>query len=233
MVAYKWLKNIKAVILDMDGVLVDSEPIHMKAFEIFLQKYHIETNQDYLTGMIGHSVESNFEMLKRDYPAFKKENIQRLINERNELYIDLIKQTSLKPISGITDLIDTCLNNDIKLGLASSSDQNQIDAILESINKNTENKINISNIFDTIVSGDSVQNKKPEPDIYLKALQNLDISAQSAIAIEDSQAGISSAKEAGLTCLALKNEYFNVATMKGHDHTLNTIHDLVEILFEL
>jgi len=228
---YKWLQNIKAVILDMDGVLVDTEPIHMKAFKIFLEKYKIQTNQDYLISMIGHSVESNFEMLARDYPQFKEKNIHHLVNERNDLYISLIKETPLQPISGITDLIDVCLNNEIQIGLASSSDQAQIDAILESLSNNQNNDVNISGVFNTIVSGDSVKNKKPAADIYKKALEELNIPAQAAIAVEDSQAGVTSAKSAGITCLALKNPYFDIKKMSGHDLALNTIHDLVEILF--
>ena len=78
--AYKWLNDIKAIILDMDGVLVDTEPIHMNAFKIFLEKYNIKTNQDYLISMIGHSVENNFEMLIKDYPRFKEKKVQKLIH---------------------------------------------------------------------------------------------------------------------------------------------------------
>lgn len=232
MITYKWLKNLKAVILDMDGVLVDTEPIHMKAFRIFLKKYNIETNQEYLISMIGHSVEANFRMLIKDYSQFKGKKVQSLIDERNAVYIELIKKAPLKPISGITDLIGFCQNNDIKIGLASSSDQIQIDTILENLDNNLDNDIKISGVFDTVVSGDSVKNKKPAPDIYLKTLENLNVPAKNAIAIEDSQAGITSAKLAGLTCLALKNPYFDMVEMSGHDLVLNTIHDLVEILFE-
>ncbi len=216
----------------MDGVLVDTEPVHMKAFEIFLEKYNIETNQDYLISMIGLSVENNFEMLLNDYAQFRAKKVQSLIDERNNLYIDLINENPLSPISGITDLIDFCLNNKIKIALASSSDQIQINAILENISNNSNGEINISSVFNTIVSGDSVEHKKPAPDIYLKALENLNITASHALAIEDSQAGISSAKHAGLTCLALKNPYFEIEKMSGHDLALNTIHDLVEMLFE-
>jgi beta-phosphoglucomutase-like phosphatase (HAD superfamily) len=229
---YTFLHDIKAIILDMDGVIVDSEPIHMNAFKIFLEKYSIETNPNYLISMIGHSVESNFEMLKKDFPQFKEKNVQKLIDERNAIFIDLIEKSALQPISGISELIDFCLNSGIKLGLASSSDQIQIDAILKSISNNTDNDINISNVFKTIVSGDSVSHKKPAADIYLKALENLNVPATSAIAVEDSQAGITSAKAAGITCLALKNPYFDIEEMTGYDLALNTIHDLVELLFE-
>ncbi len=232
MATYNWLQNIQAVILDMDGVLVDTEPIHMKAFEIFLKRYNIETKQDYLISMIGLSIENNFEMILKDYPHFNVHNIQALIDERNNLYIDLLKETALEPISGITDLIDYCHCNNIKIGLASSSDRIQIDTILESINNNPNCNLNISDAFNTIVSGDSVDQKKPAPDIYLKAIENLNIPADMTIAIEDSQAGILSAKAAGITCLALKNPYFDVEKMSGHEIAIDTIHDLVEMLFE-
>jgi beta-phosphoglucomutase-like phosphatase (HAD superfamily) len=226
------LKNIKAIILDMDGVLVDTEPIHMKAFEIFLKKYNIVTNRDYLMRMIGHSVENNFTVLLADYPALKQNSLPAMIKERNNLYLELLRQTPLKPISGIPDLIDFCMNNNIKLALASSSDQPQVDTVLESLTINAENDLNISGVFHAIVSGDSVRHKKPQPDIYFKALQKLGIDAKEAIAIEDSQAGISSAAAAGIKCLALKNPYFDLRKMSGFYLALETVHDLVEILFE-
>ncbi|KAA3613044.1 MAG: HAD family phosphatase [Calditrichaeota bacterium] len=232
MAIHNWLKNLRAIILDMDGVLVDTEPIHMQAFKIFLEKYNIDSNQEFLISMIGHSVEENFKMLIKKYPQFRPTDFKNLIDERNAIYINLINETSLKPISGIADLIDYCLNNDLKIGLASSSDQNQIEAILQSLKNNNENDIDLSAVFNTIVSGDSVDHKKPAPDIYKKALKNIKINASSAIAIEDSQSGISSAKSAGITCLALKNPYFNIEDIHGQDMILETIHDLVELLYE-
>ena len=229
----KQIKNVQAVILDMDGVLVDTEHLHMKAFEIFLEGYGLKVEEEFLLSLIGASIEDNFKMFYERFPLFKDKDMTSLIAERNALYLDLIKKEPLTPISGVIEILDFCLNNDIKTGLASSSDQEQVDQILMKLNKNKDYELNLHNTFHSIVAGDSVKQKKPAPDIYLKALNNLQVDPKQVIAVEDSQAGILSAKNAGIFCFALENYYNDVYKMKGADYIVKTLHDVVEILFEI
>ena len=227
------IKKVKAVILDMDGVLVDTEHLHMEAFKLFLEGYGLKVEKDFLLAMIGASIEDNFKMLFEHFSRFNGEDIQQLISDRNKIYLELIKKESLEPISGVIETLDFCLNNDIKTGLASSSDQEQIDLILERLSTNKSYELNLYNSFHTIVAGDSVKEKKPAPDIYLKAISNLGIDTKQIIAIEDSQAGINSATKAGIFCFALENSYNDVYQMAGPDYILKTLHDFVEILYEM
>ena len=228
-----YIKKIKAVIFDMDGVLVDTEHLHMKAFDSFLEKFGLKVDDPFLQSLIGTSIEENIRMFFKRFPQLKGENMQELISERNKIYADLVQKEPLVPISGVIEVLDFCLNNDIKTGLASSSDQDQIDLILKRLNSNKNYELDLYNSFHTIVAGDSVKEKKPAPDIYLQAIANLNIDKKHIIAIEDSQAGISSAKNAGIFCFALENYYNDVYRMQGPDYILKTLHDFVEILFEM
>jgi len=226
------IKEVKAVIFDMDGVLVDTEHLHMKAFELFLEEYDLKVEEDFLVAMIGVSIEDNFKMLFERFSQFNGKNIQQLISDRNRIYLDLLKMGFLEPISGLIEVLDFCLNNDIKTGLASSSDREQIDLILKKLSSNKNYELDLNNSLHTIVAGDSVKEKKPAPDIYQRAITDLNIDAKHIIAIEDSQAGITSAKSAGIFCFALENSYNDVYRMEGPDYILNTLHDFVEFLFE-
>lgn len=227
------IKDLKAVILDMDGVLVDTEHLHMKAFELFLEQFDLKVAKDFLLSMIGTSIEDNFKMLFERFSLFKGKNIQEMINARNEIYLDLIEKEPLAPISGVIEILDFCLNNGIKTALASSSDQRQIELILKKLNSNKDYELNLYNSFHTIVAGDSVKKKKPQPDIYLQAIKNLGINSNHIVAVEDSQAGVMSAKNAGIFCFALENPYNDVYQMQGPDFILKTLHDFVELLFEI
>ena len=224
------LNNIQAVILDMDGVLVDTEHLHMKAFELFLDLYSLKVEQDFLHTMIGTSIEDNFRMLFERFTVFRGKDMQKMIDARNRIYLDLIDQEPLQPISGVIEILEYCKKNNLKTALASSSDKRQIDKILLKLNSNHNLTLNFYNSFNTIVAGDSVRDKKPAPDIYLKALNELQADAKRTVAIEDSQAGITSAKNAGIFCFALENPYNNVYQMSGTDYILNSLHDFVKYI---
>jgi beta-phosphoglucomutase len=227
------IKKIKAVILDMDGVLVDTERLHMKSFELFLDNYGLKVDEEFLLSLIGTSIEDNIKMFVEHFPQLHGKNIQQMISDRNKIYMDLIRQEPLSPISGAIEVLDFCYNSNIKTALASSSDQEQIDLILNKLNSNKNFELNLYNVFHTIVAGDSVREKKPAPDIYKKAVTRLNIGKKHIIAIEDSQAGITSAKSAGIFCFALENSYNDVYRMNGPDYILKSLHDFVEFLFEL
>ena len=227
------IKQVKAVILDMDGVLVDTEHLHMKAFEVFLAEYNLVADQQFLLSLIGTSIEDNFRMFYKRFPLFREKDMQKLISNRNNIYLDLVRQEPLAPMSGVIEVLDYCLNNNIKTALASSSDQEQVHLILEKLDSNRNYELNLYNSFHTVVAGDMVNEKKPAPDIYKKALNDLQVDPQNSVAVEDSQAGVSSAKNAGIFCFALENSYNDVYQMTGPDYILNTLHDLVEILFEM
>jgi beta-phosphoglucomutase-like phosphatase (HAD superfamily) len=133
-------------------------------------------------------------------------------------------------MEGIDDLIDVCQERVIKLALASSSVREQVDAILENLTLNSENKTDYRSVFATTVSGDQVAHKKPAPDIYESVLAVLNFDAGNCLAIEDSGAGIQSAQASQLFCIALKNQFLKRSEMQKAEMVVESIMEIVKKL---
>lgn len=181
---------IKAIIFDLDGVIFDSEVIHQQAWEKVFEKYGIILAQeDYLRG-IGVS-DSDFlkELLEQKKLTG---DIQALIKEKRGKLLELSAEA--KPVDGIYQLIKEFHNN-YKLAVASNSDKEFVMKLLENSN--------LAGFFDVILGFQDISKPKPDPEIYLKCAEKLGVSKEECLVIEDSPAGIKSAKKAGIKCIAL------------------------------
>ena len=221
------LNSIKAVILDMDGVLVDSEPYHVESFKIMMDELNLEYDDTFIHSFIGHSIESNIQSINETYLQGKELNLEQGVRYRDSLYLDLIKQADLSPLSGIDELIETCQKNNIILALASSSVKEQVDLILTKLSRNGRD---LYQIFSSIVTGDDVIHRKPAPDIYQKTTENLNTHPNNCLAVEDSPAGVESAIGAGLNCIALKSVFIPTVELENADFLVNDINQVVKLL---
>ncbi|MHB2148789.1 HAD family hydrolase [Calditrichota bacterium LG25] len=204
----KRLQKTNALILDMDGVLVDTEPLHMEAFARFLDALKLPYDNDFLYGFIGFSVPDNIRKIYNERLNITDETvIQQGIKQRDAIYLKLLESTPLHPLPGIEELVDYCRQKQFKLGVASSSDREQIEVIFKNLKETTQGRFDPQNIFSVTLSGEDVKNRKPDPEIYRKACQLLQEKAENCLTIEDSPAGVSSALAAGLTCIALKSHF--------------------------
>ncbi|MGD9487284.1 MAG: HAD family hydrolase [Calditrichaceae bacterium] len=220
-----------AIILDMDGVLVNTEPIHMESFRLFLDELGVDYTEEFLRSLIGYSVDENIKTINRVYLQGSEISVNQGINRRDEIYLQLINKIQLSTIPGIPELIDYCYNYGIRMALASSSVRSQIDAVLENLSHHPDHAFRLSDFFTTIIAGDDVQNKKPGPDIYINALKALNMRAENCLAIEDSIAGVRSAKAAGIKCLALKNIFHRSADLIVYaDEIIDSVMDVVDWL---
>jgi HAD superfamily hydrolase (TIGR01509 family) len=219
-----------ALILDMDGVIVDSEPIHGESFRMFLDKLNVPYTEDFVNNLVGYSINHNIQTINETYLQDRPLNIEEGIRIRDALYLNLITNRPLKPLDGIENLISGCKEKDIKLGLASSSVREQIDAILKNLTENSIQGINFQTVFDSTVAGNEVSNKKPAPDIYKKVIQDLQINADQCIAIEDSGTGIMSAKANSIFCIALRNQYLKEKEALTADLIISSIKEVVTMI---
>lgn len=215
---------IKACILDMDGVIVDTEPIQLEAFRRFLNDYHIQVNQDFLDSFVGYSIQDNMADIKQKFFLDKEFDIASAIRRRNGIYLELIAQQQLTPLPGVLELIDFCQQRRIKLALASSSDRQQVDTIMNRLVKDYHS------VFHAVVTGDDVIHKKPAPDIYLRVVEQLELPASACLAFEDSRAGIESAKAAGVICFAVRNRYAEERYLQQADRVIDSILEALDIL---
>jgi len=207
--------------LDMDGVIVDTEGIHIEAFRQFLQEHSIQYSEEFLRGLIGYSIEDNITDIKKRFPDEMKMSTAAAVKRRNDMYLTLLSQHNLQPQPSLLELIDYCKNHTIKLALASSSEFRQVDIIMKKVAGDYEA------IFDAIITGDDVIQKKPAPDIYKKTVEKLAVPAHSCIAFEDSSAGIQSAKAAGIICVAVRSQFTTASDLQNADRIVDSLHEPV------
>ncbi len=214
------LQHLQAVILDMDGVLVDTEPLHMEAFARFLDRLNLPYDNDYLFSFIGFSVPDNIRKIYHEQLQITDEQkIADGIRERDAIYLQLLRATPLKPLPGVTELVEFCQKKGLKLGLASSSDREQIETIFHNLSQTSNGQFVPQRLFQIVLSGEDVTHRKPDPEIYSKACQLLNVPPEHCLTIEDSPAGVTSALQAGLTVVALKSHFVPPENLK-HAHLL-------------
>ncbi|MCI0496627.1 HAD family phosphatase [candidate division KSB1 bacterium] len=217
---------IQSCIFDMDGVIVDTEAIHIDAFRYFLKENDIQFSEEFLISLVGYSIQDNMQQIKKRLPGASNLNIENGINRRNDIYMNLIASLHLQPLPGVLDLIACCQKKHLRLAVASSSDFRQVDLICSKLWGT------YSDVFDVIVTGDDVLHKKPAPDIYLKAINKIKLPPQSCLALEDSRAGVASAKAAGLVCYAIRNRYTADVHLAAADNIIDSLAEVITIHFK-
>ncbi len=226
------ISDLRAIILDMDGVLVDTEPTHVQAFVLFMKELNLNFNEEDIHAFVGHSVEENIRTINRLWQPDPPLEIKQAARRRDDLYLQLLAERQLTPNPGIIDLIDFGINNHMALALASSSTREQINAILHNLHAHPDYELQLEGIFKTIVAGDEVTHKKPQPDIYARAVQHLRLRPEQCLAVEDSAAGVESAKRAGLYCVAIENRFNDRKKLQQADVVFAAAYDIVQWLFE-
>ncbi len=220
------IRAVAGLILDMDGVIVDTEPLHVDSFRIFLKRRDIVASENFLFALIGHSVEENMREIYRTFLNERESDLEKDVREREGIYLDLLQRADIAPQPGLEDLVAYCEMKGIALALASSSIREQITTILDKLNARSANSFNYHQVFTVIVSGEDVARKKPAPDIYLKALEQLDINKSRCLAVEDSPAGIQSAQAAGIKCVAARTEYISPERLQIADAVIGSLAEL-------
>ncbi|MFL0252073.1 HAD family hydrolase [Clostridium neuense] len=209
---------IKAVIFDMDGVIIDSEPIHLEfAMELFKKLGVIMSNEEY-SKFIGTTSQYMWDTIKKKYNLNNK--VEELIEmERNGFFEFLSSpDMTIKPIEYIPELLKALHENNYKVALASSSPIRVIEFII--------NSFKIRDYFDEIVTGDFVKRSKPEPDIFLYAAEKLGVLPQECAVIEDSHNGVLAAKRAGMKCIAYRNLNSGNQDISKADRIINAFNEL-------
>ncbi len=187
---------IRAVILDMDGVIVDSEHHWKLAAAEYLRGLFPGWSAAHEEKAVGLGVADLYHWLVREFglKEEKAEFLARCHQLAEEVYL---KRVACTP--RLLDFLSRCAHKGLKLGLASSSPRAWIDMVLR--------RFELAGSFSAVVCADDVPEgrTKPMPDIYLKCLERLGARADEALAVEDSTFGVAAAKAAGLRCAAFRN----------------------------
>ncbi len=193
---------IKAVIFDMDGVIIRSEPLWERAVDIQMKRNNIDLSKDkgyqsFVSLHIrGRSQRYVIKMFKQRYGL--QGSYQILLEERLKILLKLFKE-ELTLIPGVCNLIKLLHRNHIPLIVASSSPKRVVNFSLK--------KFELKKFFTHVLSGDDVVKAKPQPDIFLYGAKLLKVKPNQTLVIEDSINGIKAASRAGMKCIALKQPY--------------------------
>ena len=210
-------KNIKirTVIFDMDGVLTDSEPlINAAAIEMFKEKGLVVQPDDFLP-FVGTGEERYVSGVAEKYgfPLDASAAKQRTY----QIYLDLVP-SRLEAFPGVLELVNACRSAGLLVAVASSADEIKVRANLE--------KIGLPMSFwDAVITGETVKNKKPAPDIFLTAAERLGVRPQECVVVEDAVNGVQAAEAAGMRCVAVA-QTFPLDRLRGADVIRNSIAEI-------
>jgi len=188
---------IRGILFDMDGVLADSEPYICKAAIMMFSEMGLKTYSEDFKPFIGTG-ENRFIGGVAEKYGFKV-NIEKVKARTYEIYLEIIKG-NLKPLPGAKEFVGYCRKKGFLLAIATSADAIKMEANLREIGLPAGS-------FNTTVSGLEVENKKPAPDIYLKAARKLGLKPEDCLVVEDAVSGINAAKSAGCKCLAVTTSF--------------------------
>lgn len=205
----------RAVIFDMDGLLLDTETLWHEAETELFRRHGAEFTHEDQMRVIG----TNFETTARYFAerlGWPFERRAELVQESTALMHDRVRmQVNARP--GAVELIRGLRDLDVRLGLASNSPRFLVvDALATA---------RLADAFDAIVTSDDVEHAKPAPDIYLLACERLGVDPSEALALEDSSSGVIAAKAAGLTCIAVP--MFAETDVSAADRVIDSLEDLL------
>lgn len=186
------MKKFKAIIFDMDGVIVDSQAKHHQAELKVFQNHGLDVSHEKWGKFFGWKIEEIFTFLAKKYR--KNMPINVMADEKNILFLKLIK-TGAKRIPGAINFIKNTQKYFLKTAVATSSKSIQRKMIF--------NKLGVEKHFDIFIHGEDVKKGKPSPEIYLLAAKKLQFKPSECLVIEDAPNGVLSAKSAGCSVIGI------------------------------
>lgn len=212
--------KIKAVLFDMDGLMIDSEPLHFLAYQKVFSKYGknftVEENTKRYIGI--SDVDCAKDMVVRfnlPIPA------EQLLEEKRQVYKEIIKN-QLVAQPGLSKLLTSLLKNDYKIAIASSSTLEDIKAVIKGLN--------ISSQIDEYASSEEVKNGKPAPDVYLLAAKKLKVKPSDCLVLEDTPRGAQAGKSAGMKVFAIPSQYTKDWDFSLADKVLNSLSEVFGLI---
>jgi beta-phosphoglucomutase len=189
--------NYKAVLFDLDGVLIDSEPLHIAAFQASLKQYGYDLNKEgYDRYFAGKTDEFGFGQYFSNVGT--PPDAAEIMAEKADIYLQLSKDRLVSYPEAVELVRELSLRATL-LALVTGSLRNEAELTLETLG--------ISSLFSAIVTAEDLAQSKPSPEGYLKAATLLDVEPADCIVIEDSPSGVRAAQAAGMRCLAVSTTH--------------------------
>lgn len=210
--------KMKAIIFDLDGVIVSTDSLHYQAWKALADSEGIYFDEEINNRLRGVSRMESLEIiLERTTRTYTYEEKIAMAERKNGIYRELLKVlTPDDRLDGVTETLEILRSKGYKLAIGSSSKNTPI--ILE--------KIGYGGYFDVISDGNNIKNSKPDPEVFLKAAEYLHFSPSECYVVEDAEAGIVAAKVGGFTAIGIGA----ASRVPQVDYSINTFADLLNVL---
>ena len=213
---------IEAIIFDLDGLMADSEPLARDAWRAFLTHYGHTLDEETINAMLGLRMMDTARLAKErfDLPL----TVEQIATQRSDLFLASLAG-NLKPMPGLGELLEAVDARGLRRAVATSSSGFYAPVALR--------EIGAADGFEAIVTGDTVPQGKPAPDIYLAAAEALALPPAACLALEDSPKGVQAAKAAGMRCIAIPNALTAGLNLGAADEILPSLSAVAKRLDEL
>jgi HAD superfamily hydrolase (TIGR01509 family) len=195
--------KLLAVIFDLDGTVLDNEDEYGIAFKETLLKLGQKTNVDFPHTQ-GIGMEENWIRLIPKYKINTKKSTEELSKETQEAYLKMLPRVTLK--EGVRNFIQEVKDSGIFVALATSNSWSTVEKVFDALN--------LEEVFDVMTTSEEVRLKKPDPEIFLLTAQKLGIDPENCLVIEDTEAGIKAAKDAGMKVIAIARDSKHAEVLK-------------------
>jgi len=201
----------------MNGVIVDTEPVHSYAYFQHFAELNIDVTHEMFTTFMGFSTRNTFQKLKELFPI--DQEVEDLIQRKRDLFNDAFdNKQDLTLLDGVEELIKNLHANGMELIVASSASKVTIDRVFK--------RFGLYQYFSHIVSGEDFPNSKPHPAIFEFAADISISPKENCIVIEDSTNGVIAAKAAGIFCVGYNSEHSKMQDLALADVVVNHFNEL-------
>ena len=184
---------IKAIIFDMDGLMIDSERVTFERYQEILKGMNLTMDEEFYKTLLGKPLKGIYQ---RFYDVYGNDfPIEDVINDVHALMAKRFETEGVPIKTGLKSLLEYLKENNYKTIVATSSNRDRVDTILS--------QAQITDYFDDSICGDEVTKGKPNPEVFLKSCQKLDVNVDEAIVLEDSEAGIQASYDAGIKVICI------------------------------
>ncbi|MDP5107276.1 MAG: HAD family phosphatase [Polaribacter sp.] len=214
-------QNIKCIIFDMDGVIIDSEEIHKKAYYETFDSIGVAVSDDLYKTLTGSSTINAFQKLVTHFNLDVDPEV--LVLDKRKRYVNFFENDpTLHLVNGVEDLIKYLYDKGFTLVLASSSAMVNIDRVF--------NRFHLNQYFTAKISGADLTESKPHPEIFEKAAILGKTAKENCIVIEDSDNGVKAANDAGIFVIGYKNPMAEDQTLENADFIINNFKRLRKLI---
>ncbi len=208
---------IKAIIFDMDGLMIDSERVTFECYQERLKDMNLTMDEEFYKTLLGKPIKGIYQ---RFYDVYGNDfPIENVIKDVHQLMAERFETEGVPVKKGLVELLHYLKDNNYKTIVATSSNRDRVDKILA--------QAKITEFFDDSICGDEVTKGKPNPEVFLKSCQKLGVNVDEAIVLEDSEAGIQASYDANIKVICIPDMKY--PEKQYEEKTFKILKDLTEV----